>query len=94
MGIEEIAGAIEACASRGLGLAAHAIGDGAVRTCLDAATQTRALARGERHALRIEHCELVDEADVEEMDLERRRASRQKARETRRKRTMALIEGD
>jgi predicted amidohydrolase YtcJ len=51
--------------SEGLGLAVHAIGDGAVRAVLDAGQE----AGVERHtgplpALRIEHAELIDEADV------------------------------
>lgn len=37
MTVDEIATAIERCALHGLQLAAHAIGDGAVRACLDAA---------------------------------------------------------
>lgn len=62
MSVEQIAGAIRACTRHGLHLAAHAIGDGAVRACLDAAQLTGA--RGDGLALRIEHAELIDEADV------------------------------
>lgn len=62
MSVEQIAEAIRVCTGHGLHLAAHAIGDGAVRACLDAAQLTGG--RGERPALRIEHAELVDEADV------------------------------
>lgn len=60
----EIAKAIENCATRGMGLAAHAIGDGAVKACLDAAESTKRHSSAGRHPLRIEHCELIDETDV------------------------------
>lgn len=80
MTVPEIADAIRACTAHGLHLAAHAIGDGAVRACLDAAqlaTQACApLSKPPPHpsvtssprrsgtALRIEHAELIDEADM------------------------------
>lgn len=79
MSVEQIAGAIRACTKHGLHLAAHAIGDGAVRACLDAAELARsrgstslassshAVTASLRHSvtsLRIEHAELIDEADV------------------------------
>ena len=81
MSVEQIAEAIRSCTRHGLHLAAHAIGDGAVRACLDAAERVmregaegrrgkgaegeRVRSRsGEPMALRIEHAELVDEADV------------------------------
>jgi predicted amidohydrolase YtcJ len=49
----------------GLELAVHAIGDGAVRAVLDAAQRAASLTRRPDHPfLRIEHCELIDEADV------------------------------
>lgn len=79
MSVEQIAHAIRACTAHGLHLAAHAIGDGAVRACLDAAERVRTeKAEGRRDegakgaaarvdvpgALRIEHAELIDEADV------------------------------
>lgn len=54
----ELDAALARCAGLGLELAVHAIGDAAVRACLDAK------ARGRGGALRIEHCELVDAADV------------------------------
>jgi predicted amidohydrolase YtcJ len=58
---DQIADAILQCRTLGIGLAAHAIGDGAVRACLDAAERTH-------HAgsprLRIEHAELIDEQDI------------------------------
>ncbi|MGD1915436.1 MAG: amidohydrolase [Phycisphaerales bacterium] len=57
---EEIANAIEACVASGLQLAAHAIGDAAVRAVLDAAERARA----PRGSVRIEHAALIDEADV------------------------------
>ena len=56
----EIANSIEACVASGLQLAAHAIGDAAVRAVLDAAERVRA----PRGSVRIEHAELIDEADV------------------------------
>lgn len=59
---ESIASAIVECRRLGLGLAAHAIGDGAVRACLDASE----LAGAWSHAppVRIEHAEVVAESDV------------------------------
>lgn len=54
--------AIDRCAGVGVGLAAHAIGDAAVRACLDAMEGARAA--GVRQVLRVEHAELVDRADV------------------------------
>ncbi|MCX5688192.1 MAG: amidohydrolase family protein [Planctomycetota bacterium] len=61
----QLADAMRQTASHDLGLAVHAIGDGAVRAALDAAhaTRTGGLRRGVP-ALRIEHCELIDPADV------------------------------
>lgn len=55
----DLAAALARCHALGLGLAVHAIGDGAVRGCLDAAETT-----GLGRRLRIEHAELIDEADV------------------------------
>ncbi|MEO1278151.1 MAG: amidohydrolase family protein [Planctomycetota bacterium] len=52
--------AIRLCVGEGLQLAAHAIGDAAVRAVLDAAERARA----PRGSVRIEHAELIDEADV------------------------------
>lgn len=46
----------------GLDLAIHVIGDGAVRAALDAWEETRNPRSASR--LRLEHCELIDEADV------------------------------
>lgn len=59
---DQIASALRTCEDRSIGLAVHAIGDGAVRACLDAAE----LAGSARHAhpFRIEHAEVIDEADV------------------------------
>ena len=59
----QIDDAIRACEAVGGHLAVHAIGDGAVRMVLDALERT-ATPRdpGNRH--RIEHCELIDEADI------------------------------
>ncbi len=61
MTVDEIADAVRVCQVHGLHLAAHAIGDAAVRACLDAAEQT---ATQGRVWLRIEHAELIDGADV------------------------------
>lgn len=61
--VDEIARAIDQCAARGLRLAAHAIGDGAVRACLDAAERA-VRPRGGAVPLRIEHAEIIDEADL------------------------------
>lgn len=63
---EQIAAAAAAARRLGLGLAVHAIGDAAVRTTLDGYEQAL---RETPHAdhlppLRIEHCELIDAADV------------------------------
>lgn len=59
----ELDESIRLCEALGLHLAAHAIGDGAVRMVLDAleraATQREP---GSRH--RIEHAEIIDEADI------------------------------
>lgn len=60
MGDKAIEDAIRLCASEGLQLAAHAIGDAAVRAVLDATER----ARVPRGMVRIEHAEVVDEADV------------------------------
>ena len=57
----ELRQAIIACRDSNLGLAAHAIGDGAVRAMLDAFEAINPPANLER---RIEHCELIDDADV------------------------------
>jgi len=59
LSVDDIAAALTRCADAGLQLAAHAIGDGAVRACLDAAERT-----GLGRSLRIEHAEVVDEEDV------------------------------
>jgi predicted amidohydrolase YtcJ len=73
---DAIASAVTRCRSLGLGLAMHAIGDGAVRACLDGVELARRAAgtgntphrspdwtRGGSE-IRIEHCELIDERDV------------------------------
>ncbi|TVQ63373.1 MAG: hypothetical protein EA378_01945 [Phycisphaerales bacterium] len=52
--------AVRLCDALGLPLAAHAIGDGAVRAVLDAIERVRPRTPG----FRIEHCELIDPADV------------------------------
>jgi predicted amidohydrolase YtcJ len=57
---EEFVAALEQAASANVPIVAHAIGDAAVRWCLDLIA-----ARGRRDlAHRIEHCEFVDESDV------------------------------
>lgn len=54
------------CAALGLELAVHAIGDGAVRMALDACERFSQLSgQPTDKLLRIEHCELIDERDVE-----------------------------
>ncbi len=58
----QMSAAMRECAAVGVGLAVHAIGDGAVRAVLDARA---ALGREARPAhVRVEHAELVDSADV------------------------------
>lgn len=67
LSVGQIVAAIRACRERGLGLAAHAIGDGAVRAVLDAAEAVGGgLLEGDCGPghIRIEHLEIVDEADV------------------------------
>jgi predicted amidohydrolase YtcJ len=64
MSVEQIASAMRACTALEVGFAAHAIGDGAVRACLDAAQSLPPLPRDVRRAFRIEHAELIDQADV------------------------------
>ncbi len=71
--VETIAAAASRCRSLGVELAVHAIGDGAVRACLDAWERVHGRARGQVQTawsaartggLRIEHCEIIDERDV------------------------------
>ncbi len=59
----QIADAIDRCRVLDLGIAIHAIGDGAVRACLDGVAMTT---RRGAHSLsiRIEHCEIIDACDV------------------------------
>jgi hypothetical protein len=61
MSVEQIAQGIEQCVGRGLMLAAHAIGDGAVRAVLDGVERVGAAAAGK---VRVEHLEVVHERDV------------------------------
>jgi len=56
----EIEEAVRRCDAAGVPLAAHAIGDAAVRAVLDAIERVGPSGSG----FRIEHCELVDETDV------------------------------
>lgn len=56
----EIEDAVRRCDAAGLPLAAHAIGDRAVRAVLDAVETVRPKTPG----FRIEHAEVIDEADV------------------------------
>lgn len=57
--------AISRCDACGLGIAMHAIGDGAVRACLDGIQSWKQRSNRKNYApIRIEHCELVDESDV------------------------------
>ncbi len=75
----QIEGAIRACDAIGIGLAAHAIGDAAVRAVLDASQRVhgphhaastspfrpaRARSLHDVPALRIEHAEIIDAADI------------------------------
>ncbi len=60
--VKQLTDAIDQTRAAGVGLAVHAIGDGAVRAVLDAAA-SRPASKG-APALRIEHCELIDAADV------------------------------
>jgi predicted amidohydrolase YtcJ len=60
VGPEEIDAQMRACDAFGLPMAAHAIGDRAVRAVLDSFARVRPATPGTR----IEHCELIDPADV------------------------------
>ncbi len=60
MSVDEIAGAVRDADEAGLPIIAHAIGDAAVRACLDAIERAAPRAGGQR----IEHAQFVDEADV------------------------------
>jgi predicted amidohydrolase YtcJ len=62
-----LARAMRQCSEAGVGLAIHAIGDGAVRASLDAAQATGSggfIGPGPIPRVRIEHCEVIDRADV------------------------------
>lgn len=59
--VDAIAEAATQCASLGVGLACHAIGDGAVRAVLDAYELAKVPAD---RSFRVEHAELLDKADV------------------------------
>ena len=60
MSADEIAAAVRDADNAGLPLIAHAIGDAAVRTCLDAITAAAPSTPGQR----IEHAQFVDPADT------------------------------
>lgn len=60
MSPDQIEDAVRRCDAAGVPLAAHAIGDAAVRAVLDAIEQVRPRTPG----FRIEHAELIDGADV------------------------------
>lgn len=60
MTAREIEDAVRRCDAAGVPLAAHAIGDGAVRAVLDAVERVRPRTPG----FRIEHAEVIDGADV------------------------------
>lgn len=66
--VGEMSEAMRKCGELGLGLAVHAIGDGAVRACLDAWEEIEEKKKGPladaRSSLRIEHCEIIDSVDV------------------------------
>ncbi len=57
---DQIEDAVRQCEASGVPLAAHAIGDAAVRAVLDAIERVEPGTPGNR----IEHCELIDRADV------------------------------
>lgn len=57
---DQLEHAVRTCDSLGLPMAAHAIGDAAVRAVLDAIERVRPRTPG----FRIEHAELIDEADI------------------------------
>lgn len=59
LSVEQLTESMRRCERLGVGLAVHAIGDGAVRAVLDAREVSRT-----RSPLRIEHLEIVDKADV------------------------------
>lgn len=66
---DDLAHAMRACRSHHVGLAVHAIGDAAVRASLDAWNDLRhelppPFLAGQPPPLRIEHCELIDAADI------------------------------
>jgi predicted amidohydrolase YtcJ len=61
---EQILEAVRIAQRCGVGLATHAIGDGAVRAVLDAIEEAKEGKGGERVTHRIEHCEVIDEDDV------------------------------
>lgn len=60
MSADEIDAAVRACEALGVAMAAHAIGDGAVRAVLDSIERVKPRTPG----FRVEHAELIDEADV------------------------------
>ncbi|MBS0190027.1 MAG: amidohydrolase [Phycisphaerales bacterium] len=67
MSAHEIRAAVERCDRAGVGIAMHAIGDAAVRTCLDGIAMLDAAIRrklGASRKVRIEHCEIVAREDV------------------------------
>lgn len=65
LSVAQIADAISRTSPLGLTLAVHAIGDAAVRCCLDACASVRpSLRPSPAAALRIEHAEIIDRTDV------------------------------
>lgn len=64
LSVEQIRAGAERAARLGLGLAIHAIGDGAVRAVLDGYEQFLAQPGAANHGLRVEHAELIDHIDV------------------------------
>ncbi len=73
MSVPQLAAAVDTCHAHHVGFAAHAIGDAAVRACLDALQSPRRQPGGNpsrgtnpmfRPMFRIEHAELIDEADI------------------------------
>lgn len=64
MSVDQIAEALENCMRLGVGMAAHAIGDGAVRAVLDAVERVEPDPRERPGLTRIEHAELIHPSDL------------------------------
>ena len=64
LGVDELIELADRCGRAGLDLAVHAIGDAANRAVLDALEATRASWQPQGCRPRVEHCQLLDPADV------------------------------